>query len=118
MNTVFIHEARDSRLQTNGPFRIARLIPWLCGNKAFALFHLCDDFAIVISDVGVTVRIANHGHGNTWRAVFLRFRRLASDSGQAAASAIEARVDFAARIVADHGNSLLSPSYADPATMI
>ena len=62
---------------------------------------------MVISDVRVSIRIANHGHGNTWRAVFLRFRRLASDSGQDAASAIEARVEFAARIVADHGKLIV-----------
>src|SRR6478736_6753918 len=72
----------------------------------FARFHLCEHFAMVVSDVGVTVRIANHGHGNTRRGVF-RFWRLASDSGQDAASAIEARVEFAARVVADHGKLIV-----------
>src|SRR5438093_5718800 len=98
MNTVFIHEARDSRLQTNGPFRIARLIRWLCGDKPFALFHLCDDFAIVISDVGVPIRIVNFGHRYTRRGI-LRFRSLTPNSGRHFAGTVEACVEFAVGIV-------------------
>src|SRR5436190_21296673 len=101
MNPGFIHETGDSQLccknrartaaQTNWPFRIVRLISWLCSDETFVFFDPCNDFAIVISDVGVSVRIVSYRHGYTGRVILLlRFRRLASapDSGQDAASGI------------------------------
>ena len=53
------------------------------------------------------MRIVNYRHGYTGRVILLlrfrRLRRLAANSGQDAASGIEAHVEFAARVVADDG---------------
>ncbi len=57
-------------------------------------------FAIVISYVGVPIRIVDYRHGYTRRGI-LDFSSLSPDSGQDAANGVEARVEFAARVVTD-----------------